>query len=89
MKMFSVKKKLLLAAPAVTGMMCTLSPMLAYAAEGDASAAAAAGDAVAAVTSISSLFTTYPMNVFLGFGIAAAAVGLFAKAKGASGGKKS
>lgn len=79
-------KKFLLSVPAVTGALCTLSPMLAYAAEGDASAAAT--EAVGVVAAAASLFTTYPMNIFLGFGITAGAIGLFARAKSASGGRR-
>ena len=49
-------------------------------------ASASATEAVGLVTAVASLFTTYPMNVFLGCGLAAAGLGLFARAKRTSGG---
>lgn len=61
-------------------------PVLAYAADGDASSAAT--EAVGVVSAAAGLFTTYPMNIFLGFGITAGAIGLFARAKSASGGRR-
>jgi len=78
-------KKAAVVIPAVAGAVSMYAPLVAHAADGDA--ASAATDAVGVVTAIVPLFTTYPMNVFIGCGIAAAGLGLFARARKSSGGK--
>lgn len=83
-KLNAAKGKMLVVVPSVVG-ASALTPMMAYAAEGDATTAVTSS--VGLVTSVSSLFTTYPMNIFLGFGLASAAIGLFVRAKRGSGGK--
>lgn len=87
-KLLSVKAKALAAVPAAAVAISAAAPLVAYAAEGDTSASASATEAVGVVTAIASLFTTYPMNIFLAFGIAAGGIGLFATAKKAAGGRK-
>lgn len=81
-----MKKKLMLAIPAVSGAVMAYAPVVAHAAEGDA--ASAATDAVGIVTSVMPMFSQYPMNVFIGCGLVGAGLALFAKARKASGGNK-
>lgn len=81
-----MKKKLMFAIPAVMGAVTALAPTMAYAAETDASTAVTG--AVGLVTGITSLFAVYPMNIFLGVGLASAGLALFARAKHTSGGNK-
>lgn len=83
-KLHTTKGKLMVAVPAVMA-STAVAPLVAYAAEGDASSAVT--ESVGLVTSVASLFSTYPMNVFLGFGLAAAAISLFVRAKRGAGGK--
>lgn len=83
-KMKPVINRIAVVVPAVVS-CSALCAVPAFAA--DASASASATEAVGLVTAVSSLFTTYPMNVFLGCGLAAAGLGLFARAKRTSGGK--
>ena len=84
-KFSPVVARVAILAPAVAG-SSLLCAMPTFAAESGASAAEAATEAVGLVTSVATLFTTYPMNVFLGCGLAAAGLALFARAKRTSGG---
>lgn len=79
----SLKTKMAVAGSAVA--LSAAMPMVAFA-EGETTTGVT--EAVNAVTAVSSLFTNYPMNVFLGCGIALAAFRVFRGAKGASGGSR-
>lgn len=59
-----------------------LVPMVSHAAEGDVSSGVS--HAVDAVTGLSSLFTMYPMNIFLGCSVAIAGFKVFKSGKRAA-----
>lgn len=76
----------MVAVPAVMA-STVVAPVVAYAAEGDFSATSAVTESVGLVATVATLFSTPPMSIFLGFGLASAGIGLFVRAKKGSGGK--
>lgn len=81
----TTKGRIMMAAPAVTTAVFAATPMLSYASDASGSAGADAAEAVTMFSKVTSLFSTYPLNVYIGGGLVVLGLGIFGVAKRVSG----